>query len=277
MLDDQLSNEGLFAVMVGVLLLMAYRFIERPTRLRALGLGVLVGLATLAREEGLLFVPVLLIPLAWRVGPPARRGLTVMAVLGTVLVIAPWTVRNYVAFHQFVPVANSGAVISGANCHITYYGRAIGSWQGCFHYPHPSPNEAVESERQRSAGINYASRHPARAVLVAGIRLLRAWSLFAPNSYTDDNRTVLWIGTVVYYVLLLAAGYALVALGRRGRSIMILISPAIVVSLAAVIGDGLERLRYDAEIPLLALAAWTLYGKVAGRRTGLVRRVQAAE
>ena len=187
------------------------------------------------------------------------------AVLGTLIVIIPWTVRNYVAFHEFVPVANSGAVIAGANCHITYYGDQIGSWQGCFRDPHPSSNEAVESNRQRAAGIRYAERHPARAVLVAGVRLLRAWSLFAPNSYSADNRTALWVGTFVYYALLIAACYALVALHRRRRSILILIAPAIVVTLAAIFGDGLERLRYEAELPMLALASWALvrlYGRL---------------
>jgi 4-amino-4-deoxy-L-arabinose transferase-like glycosyltransferase len=270
MLDASLSNETVFAAIVGVLLLAAYRFVDRPSQRLAVWLGVLVGLAALAREEGLLFVPVLLIPLAWRVGRTARWPLMGLAVLGTLIVIVPWTVRNYVAFHEFVPVANSGAVIAGANCHITYYGSQIGSWQGCFHDPHPSSNEAVESNRQRAAGIRYAERHPARAVLVAGVRLLRAWSLFAPNSYSADNRTVLWVGTFVYYALLIAACYALLALHRRGRSILILTAPAIVVSLAAIFGDGLERLRYDAEIPLLALASWTLvrlYGKARRRGT----------
>ena len=193
--------------------------------------------------------------------------------------IVPWTVRNYVVFREFVPVANSGAVIAGANCHISYYGPQIGSWQGCFHDPHPSSNEAVESNRQRQAGINYAERHPARAVLVAGVRVLRTWSLFAPNSYSADNRTVLWIGTAIYYALLIAAGYALLALHRRGRSVLILIAPAIVVTLAAIFGDGLERLRYDAEIPLLALASWTLvrlYGKARSHGTVLSAGVRPA-
>ena len=231
MLDAELSSEGLFALTVGVLLLMAYRFVERPTRRRALGLGMLVGLAALAHEEGLLFLPVLVIPLAWRTDPQLRRRLTAVTILGTLVVIAPWTMRNWFAFHQVVPVANSGAVISGANCHITYYGNQIGSWQACYHDPHPSPNEAVESARERSAGIRYAAQHPARAVLVAGVRVLRAWSLFAPNSYSPDNRAVLWLGTAIYYALLVAAGYALIALRRRDRSILILISPAIVLVL----------------------------------------------
>jgi hypothetical protein len=39
---------------------------------------------------------------------------------------------------------------------------------------------------------------------------------------------------------------------------LILIAPAVVTSVASLLGDGLERLRYAAELPLLALAAWTL-------------------
>jgi Dolichyl-phosphate-mannose-protein mannosyltransferase len=276
-LDAVLSSEGPFSAIVCVMLLMAYRFAERPTRARALGLGALVGLAALTREEALLFVPIFLVPVAWRAGP-SRLQFASLAVLGTLVVILPWTVRNYVDFHEFVPVANSGAVVGGANCPLTYYGSEIGSWQpACLHDAHPSPNEAVESARQQSLGVNYALKHPARAVLVAGIRLLRVWSLFAPNVQTIGNISVLWVGTVIYYCLLVAAAYGLVLLRRRGRSIMILIAPAIVVSVASVLGDGLERLRYDAELPMLALAAWTIvfgFGKATRHRTEIAHALR---
>ena len=276
-LDTVLLSDQAYAAIVCMVLLMAYRFSERPTSARAFGVGALVGLAALTREEALLFVPVFLIPLTWRSGSPRLR-FTGLAVLGVILVIAPWTVRNYLAFHRFVPVANSGAVIGDANCSLTYYGSQIGSWQpACFHDPHPSPNEAVESDREQSAGINYALRHPARAILVAGVRLLRVWSLFAPNVQRIGNLTVLWIGTVIYYALLVAAGWALVLLRRRGRSIMILIAPALVVSIASIFGDGLDRIRYEAELPLLALAAWglvDLVGRSAPRRAALAQRLR---
>jgi peptidoglycan/LPS O-acetylase OafA/YrhL len=171
-------------------------------------------------------------------------------------------------------------VIGDANCAITYYGSAIGSWTpSCIHDPHPSPNEAIESNRQQSDGINYARRHLARAVLVAGVRLLRVWSLFAPNGQIAGNLTVDWIGTIVYYLLLIPAGYALFVLRRRRRSIQILIAPAIVVSLASILGDGLERLRYDAELPLIALAAWTIVlvaGRSGPQRATLARRLHTA-
>jgi hypothetical protein len=270
-LDGYLSSEPLTGILVGVLLLAAFGFTARPTRGRALLMGAVVGLAALTREEALLFVVVLLIPLAWRAGPD-RRMLTVMAVLGTVLVVGPWTVRNYFAFHRFVPVSNSGAVIGGANCALTYYGSAIGSWQaGCLHDHHPSPNEAVESDRQQAQGLRYAGDHPARAVLVAGVRLLRVWSLFAPTDQAVGQRTVLWIGTILYYLLLAAAIGALVVRIRRRQAVLILVAPAIVVSIAAIVGDGPERLRYDAEMPMLVLAAWTIL-VLSGRRAHLRER-----
>ena len=167
-----------------------------------------------------------------------------------------------------MPVANSGAVIAGSNCASAYYGSDIGSWQiGCIQPGHLSANEALVSDRERAQGISYASRHPARAVLVAAVRLLRVWSLFAPTDQAVGNITLLWIGTGLYYCLLAAAGYALWVRWRRGLPIMILISPAIVASIASILGDGPERLRYEAELPLLALAAWTGVTRSTGSST----------
>lgn len=276
-LDGALLSEPLYAVIIGATLLAAYAFTDRPTRGRALGLGVLVGLAALTRQEGLLFLPVLLLPLAWRTGS-SRLLLSGLAVLGVALVIVPWTVRNYSAFHRFVMIANSGAVIGGANCPVTYYGSEIGSWQvSCLRDPHPSADEATGSAREQAKGLSFVRRHAARAVLVAGVRLLRVWSLYGPTYQSFGDRTVLWVGTVIYYCLVMAAGYALVLLRRRGQRILIIFAPLIVVSLAAVLGDGLDRLRYPAELSILALSAWTLvllYGRATRRRAPGARTMQ---
>ena len=255
--DGFLMSESLYGLIVGGMLLVAYSFAARPTRLQALAFGALIGLAALTREEALLFVPVLVVPLAWRSGPQ-RLQLGALAVLATVIVIVPWTVRNYFAFHRFVPISNgAGAVISGSNCAKTYYGDAIGSWQvACVAPPHPSTNEAVRAASEQAQGLRYISHHLGRAPLVAAVRWLRVWSLYAPNDQTIGQRTFLWIGLGIYYCLLAAAVYALVMLRRRHHSLLILLASAIVVSITAIIGVGLDRLRYDAEIPMIALAAW---------------------
>lgn len=268
MQDGDLMSESLYGVLVGGLLLLGYRFSHRPTRRLAFLLGVLVGLAALTREEALWFIPVLVVPLAWMAGAD-RPWLTVLTLLGAVVVIGPWTARNYAAFHHFVPVANSGAVIAGANNRCTYYGSHIGSWQGgCAHVPHETPAtpEYQLSSAQTSQGLAYARRHAARAVLVGGVRLLRVWSLYDPGYQVFPLPTLVDLGLGIWYVVLLAAGYGLISLRRRGRRILILVAPAIVTSIAAILGDGLARLRYDAEVPLIAVAAWScvlIFGRVS--------------
>jgi Dolichyl-phosphate-mannose-protein mannosyltransferase len=269
-LDGDLMSEPLYGVIVGVLVLLSYRFTERPTRSRAFAAGVAAGFAALTREEALWFIPVLLVPLAWEVGRDRLR-LSVLAVLGAVVVVGPWTMRNYLAFHGFVPVANSGAVILGANNHCAYYGSHIGSWQGgCAKVPNQRGlSESEISARQTSTGLAYARRHAARATLVAAVRLLRVWSLYDPNYQAIGQPTLLGVGVAIYYVLLIPAIYGLVELRRRGRRILILVAPAIVTSIAAVLGDGPDRLRYDAEVPMLALAAWSfvlLFGRARRAR-----------
>jgi hypothetical protein len=78
----------------------------------ALG-GVLCGLAALTRETALYFAPVAGLWLAWRPreghAQAWRPALGVAYLAATVLTVAPWTYRNWVVFHAFVPVSTFGA------------------------------------------------------------------------------------------------------------------------------------------------------------------------
>ncbi len=75
-----------------------------------LAAGLLWGLAILTRETPLYFTPVAAAWLAFRPARPrgARRGC--LFVLAAVLTVAPWTVRNWVVYHAFVPVSTAGAL-----------------------------------------------------------------------------------------------------------------------------------------------------------------------
>jgi len=103
---------------------------DRAGRLgAALAAGALWGLAVLARETALYFVPVAVLWLCrpevnpglpppgacrrlrgYAPKPPSGRALLRAAafVATTVLVVAPWTWRNWVVFHAFVPVSTAG-------------------------------------------------------------------------------------------------------------------------------------------------------------------------
>lgn len=70
--------------------------------------GLLWGLAVLTRETVLYFVPLAAMWLLWRrAGGLARASLFVAASL---VVVLPWTLRNYLVFDAFVPVSTAGAL-----------------------------------------------------------------------------------------------------------------------------------------------------------------------
>jgi 4-amino-4-deoxy-L-arabinose transferase-like glycosyltransferase len=102
------------AVLVGLMLLGSVALWGlsgrgSPARNAALAAGLLWGLATLTRETLLYFTPVAALWLLWRrpKDAPRRAALFMIAV---VTVIAPWTYRNYVVSHAFVPIGTAGAL-----------------------------------------------------------------------------------------------------------------------------------------------------------------------
>ncbi len=70
--------------------------------------GLLFGLAILARETVLYFLPLAALWLAWR-RPKGPKRAAVFLALAT-CVVAPWTYRNFKVYGAFVPVSTAGAL-----------------------------------------------------------------------------------------------------------------------------------------------------------------------
>ena len=110
--DGSGMSEGLYVALVAAAVLA----LVRPVPVLA---GALIGLAALARTEGLLLLAFAAAPLLWR----QWRALAVVAAAAAVT-LAPWTIRNVVQLDRLVPVStNTETVIAGANCDATWYGR----------------------------------------------------------------------------------------------------------------------------------------------------------
>src|SRR6266700_6118479 len=122
--------ESVYVLLVTAALLLAYRAADAPSPLRFAALGVVIGLSALTRAEGLFFAVVLVIPLVIGLRSLAtkRRALLAVIAIGTaILVVVPWTIRNAVRLHAFVPISNNiGTAVDGANCDLTYSGSQIG-------------------------------------------------------------------------------------------------------------------------------------------------------
>lgn len=279
--DGSLMSESLYALTIAVSLLCALRALERPTPGRAAALGAAVALAALTRGEGLLLVPLLVIPAAWRGGArPVLAGLVAFA-----LVLIPWSARNWSAFDRPVLVSdNTGSLLAGANCRETYNGRLLGGWSvACLRYP-PDEGEAETAARLRRRGVDYIQGRSRRFVVVGFVRVLRTWDLFRPRQQIElsgqearDTR-VQRIGVIIYYPLLVAAIAGAVVLRRRRDTLLVLLVPPALVTIMSFLGYGITRFRMAAEISIVVLAAValvTLADRLRARRAGPARSAAA--
>jgi hypothetical protein len=226
--------------------------------------GALLGVAALARSEALIFLVVLALPLCLRHRPWRWAGLRLLAVTcaATALTIAPWTMRNWIVFGEPVLISlNDATVIAGANCESVYHGKDIGGWTiACLAKRDVDLPEPEQHRIWRQQGLDYAREHLVDLPRVMLVRVLRTWDLYQPSRQTrfaeGRDRNVELAGVYTYLVLLLPLSvYGAVLLRRRGHPLLILLSPAAVVTVTAIFGYGLPRFRHAANLTMLVLAA----------------------
>jgi hypothetical protein len=263
--DASLRAESLYALCVALALLVAYRAWDEPSAWRLAQLGAVVGLATLARSEGLLLA-LLAVPIVWRRGRPGRAWKLAALVAACGLVLAPWVIRTWIVFDEPVAIStNSGDLIAGANCAATYSGPALGSW--AFHCVTGAvgEDEAAIANRLRDRGLRYAREHAERLPAVVAARALRPWGLYEPDGEVKAktlgegrSETANWIGLATAWVLMLLAPVGLVALRRKGQPLFILIAPFLLVLFVSVTAYGILRFRAPADVALVALGGIAL-------------------
>jgi 4-amino-4-deoxy-L-arabinose transferase-like glycosyltransferase len=296
--EATLMSESLYVMLVVLVLLFAYRAYDDPKPARFVALGVAVGAATLTRAEGALLgaIVVIGVGVVTRTLGSRERVTRVALALGVALVVTvPWTVRNAVRFHAFVPVStNAATLVDGANCDATYGGSQLGLWresfstagnaaralpqaQGCFEgfdISDPHFDEAKVASKHLRAGASYARHHLGSLPKVAVVRVLRTWGLYAPRQQVSfeslEGRPRAWQmrGTVMYWLLAPLAVAGAVLLRRRRRLLFPLVATAVTVTIAAALTYGQQRFRIAAEPAILVLAAVTLVelARVVGRR-----------
>jgi hypothetical protein len=284
--------ESLYVALVTIVLLAAYRAFDEPSRGRFVVLGLAIGLATLTRAEGFLLGIVVVVPLAFWLRDMTARERAVRAAISigiAVVVLLPWTARNAVRFHTFIPVSNNvSTLIDGANCDATYRGPQIGLWRETFSQPaaggnepgasapvvpqakacfegfdiaDPHFDEAQAARTHTRAGLSYARHHLSALPKVAVVRVLRTWGAYAPRQQIDfeslEGRPRAWQlrGTLMYWVLVPFAVAGAILLRRRRRFLWPLGATALTVTLVAAATYGQQRFRIAAEPAILVLAA----------------------
>ena len=240
--DGALLSEGAVILVVLVVVLLAYRFWDGPTLWRLVAVGVAVGVATLARAELLLLVPMLVVPLALLVRPRrwrTRIGWAALASVVCLAVVVPWVGYNLSRFEEPVYLSqNLGGTIAGSYCPTTFDGPLIGYWD--FNCPGQAidASDLVDSSDQRAdavarrAGLTYLREHVSRVPVVVAARLGRITGVYQPTQQRDlDTLTegvsswAATAGMITLPFVLVGAAVGGVVLRRRGRVVFPLVAP----------------------------------------------------
>ena len=268
--DGLVMSETLVVLATAGGLWAAVRYHRAPALARAVELGAWIGVATLARSEALLLVPLVAVPavLAGRGSWRARAARSAAALAATAAVLAPWVVPNLIRFAEPVWLStNDGITLAGANNPLTYRGGAIGFWtlegvEGSFETD--GLDQSQVSARHRAAAIDYALDNSDRWPAVVAARVGRMWSLYRPLQMLDWNQgegRELWASMLAlggFAALVPAAAAGWVRLRRRRAALWPLTATFVQVTVVAGLFYGLPRFRVSVEVALVVLAAAAL-------------------
>lgn len=256
--QGDLYAESLYAGLIALMLLAAYRLWRRPTWGSGMALGLATALAALCRGEALLFLPFLVIPVVL-FAPGERTGrfeLLLAVTVGAAALLAPWTIYNATRFDEPVLVTtNLGPVIAGANCRTTYGGAELGSWNvGCSVHKVPG-DESVVSNDLRHIGLSYASHHLGRLPVVVAARIGRTFEVYdvAPN--TAGPEWVQWLMAGAWYLLIPFAIFGGVVMRRRRITLIPVVATIVVVVVSVALIWGTPRFRLPVDVVAIVLAA----------------------
>jgi 4-amino-4-deoxy-L-arabinose transferase-like glycosyltransferase len=218
-----LSETTFIFVLVGFLALLVF-LPDRPWK--PVALGVALGLAALTRGEGFLM---LAIPLAAWWGHLdrrawLRRGAVVVGVM--LLTVAPWTIRNAVQLHAFIPVSNNANWTLASGHSPNANGAEVAtppSWTP------PGLPEAARAKAVRKHAMSWAVHHPLNELGLIPRRLIAlnqgssgsigGWLNAGPPRQWQLHRSSVLVFTVLGdafgYFLLLATLASLVLIGPR--------------------------------------------------------------
>ena len=218
---SQPYNENLFFFLFAVAI-WAFLVSVRTQRLRwTLLCGATVGLCTLTRETGLPLLVAMLAAEIWN-APRSPRSWVRCGVLtlAAIVVIAPWTVRNYLRFGSFVPVASilGSALALGNNECVVSESFFVPYWAEGACPPLDQRRSKIEAYADPSllpaairfdhisaiAAMQFISKHPGS---YAKLALRRLWTTLLPFDPRANQRLVNRISFVAYWLVVFPAGF----------------------------------------------------------------------
>lgn len=273
-----LSETAFTALVLGVLVLVSRWLLGRRTVTTGavVAVGALIGFTALVRPPGLLLLPIAALALAERRGGWRGAARPVLALLvGALLVVAPWTIRNVVQVGALTPVStNSAAFVCqghGPDAKADVDDMTYDDFAHCFRgspFDPTSHDESAWSSRITRRAVGWALTHPAEEVELTWDK---TWAVLVNDHQAladardggrreigsqDTVRRLDRLGEWWHRVVLVGGLLALVALPRARRA-WPLWATAVAMVMAVWVGNALDRYHHTT-MALLAVFAGAL-------------------
>jgi len=232
------SSLSALLLLIGLSLLAELKLSPRLSRW--MWFGLLAGVAALNSTSLLMLFPFFWL---WLWNAYRRRGdYTNRALLASIavclLVLVPWTIRNYAVFHRLIPIRdNFGLELWVGNLHDTDF-----SIMNVTEFNQAGEIEFMEAKRDRT--LQFIRAHPGQFMRAVAWRCYRYW--VAPD------------GSAWPWISLLAWAGLVLALWRKGLEAVPFAIVLIVFPIIYYVTHSHVTYRYPIEPEILLLAAYTL-------------------
>lgn len=285
--DGWLYTESLYTFLLTAIAYCVLRIQRAAGRGRRLWLlcAVLLVLLTLARPNGLAMLVLVLfwtLFLTWRKLLHTRAlGGIGLAILVAILLIAPWTARNYLVSRSFVPVATGdGTVLLGAyNDQVLVQPAYLGSWinplrtdpQVLQPFPLYTCNAVCEVAREdasKNAAEQWITSHLGAMPTLMIYHLRNFWTPYTgeadlpmerfPTGHSSEFVRAM-SQTFPIPIFLLAVLGLVVTLRRFWHTLLFVYLVILTTMVESLVYYGSSRFRAPIEPPLILLAAGALW------------------
>lgn len=173
-------TETLFIFLLILVILYLVKAAENPHPKNFVLAGILLGLASLCKPTMLAFV---LLAIGGLLFIHQQKGRILPGLVGLLLLfaitVAPWTIRNYLVLHKFIPgTTMGGLVLYAGNNPLNKSGGGI---EGVDYILPKEVNALDESERDEflyHKAIEYIKAYPGNFLKLAVIKFSRVWRLY---------------------------------------------------------------------------------------------------
>jgi 4-amino-4-deoxy-L-arabinose transferase-like glycosyltransferase len=257
-----LQTESLYMVFFLLALLFTYKMMEGGGNRSAILLGIVSGLAALTRAAFLGFFPILLFLVWWNQRQHAVRKSSpiVLALVFFVLVLTPWTLRNYALHGALIPVSTWGgqSLLIGNNPYAT------GTWslkQGFNQWYKEevarigvadinSLSEVDVGSLDRTIAVDYIVSHPAHTLWLAAKKAYMF--LVYPITNSDSYLPTQAVATAFDFLIYIGAAIGFVATWSERHRLLPVYGALVFFTFVQVMLHAEARYRLPL-IPLLCI------------------------